>query len=303
MDEIGWFLFTMIWQKKSSEMIIFVAIFLPVRFLFLLGCFQKKFPGSSFSCSLYPFGYWHTGIPTKKLVQVCHFPTRPGAQFKLTGVIIAEGVVRVGGVVQSGGFPKEHCLFHKTMALGGKIPTLKLGSWQVCCYGFCPEKMVVEFREMGHQKGNRLVSKEHDEATRPIFIGSILHSQWVFVGAKLRFMFQPCCFYETRNPGIKRLSSNFCRHSFISSIGRYTCFTMPNLRLYRLPFAACQKPNFSLIPYLILVSYRTILTFHIKSYQITSKSSRIVISHRIISPPSPTNFLQLSPRFQPTIPE
>ena len=123
----------------------------------------------------------------------------------------------------------------------------------------------------------------------PFLIGSILHSQWVFAGAKLRFRFQPC-FYETRNPGIKRLSINFCRHSFISSIGRYTCFTMPNLRLYRLPFAACQKPNFSLIPYLILVSYRTILIFFIKSYQITSKSSRHVISHRIISPPSPTNF-------------
>ena len=140
--------------------------------------------------------------------------------------------------------------------------------------------MVVEFREMGHQKGNSLVSKEHDETTRPIFIGSILHSQWVFAGAKLRFRFQPC-FYETRNPGIKRLSINFCRNSFISSIGRYTCFTMPNLRLYRLPFAACQKLNFSLIPYLILVSYRTILTLHIKSNHIqvfTSWSSHIASS-------------------------
>ena len=127
----------------------------------------------------------------------------------------------------------------------------------------------------------------------PFFIGSILHSQWDFAGAKLRFRFQPC-FYETRNPGIKRLSINFCRHSFISSIGRYTCFTMPNLRLHRLPFAASQKPNFSLIPYLILVSYRTILTFHIKSYQITSKSSRHchLTSHHL-----PPISYKLSPTF------
>lgn len=142
-------------------------------------------------------------------------------------------------------------------------------------------KKWVKFREMGHQKGNRLVSKEHDETTRPIF-------HWVnssqpmglFAGAKLRFRFQPC-FYETRNPGIKRLSINFCSHSFISRIGRYTCFIMPNLRLYRLPTAVCQKPNFSLIPYLILVSYRTKLTFHIKSHP----SPHVMSSHIASSPP------------------
>ena len=49
----------------------------------------------------------------------------------------------------------------------------------------------------------------------------------------------------------------------------------------RLPFAACQKPNFSLIPYLILVSYRTILTFQIKSHP----SPHVMSSHIASSPP------------------
>lgn len=138
MDEIDWFLFAMCGKKilRSDH---FCCHFLPDTIF--VGIFPKDISRIIlfvFSVSFRILAYWDSN---KNAGTSLSFPYPARCPIQANRGYNSRRGGEGGWSRAKWGFPKEHCLFHKTMALGGKIPTLKLGSWQVCCYGFCPEKM------------------------------------------------------------------------------------------------------------------------------------------------------------------
>ena len=108
------------WQKNPQKWSFLLPFFCRIRFF--VGIFPKEISRIIFfvfSVSFRILAYWDSN---KKAGTSLSFPYPARCPIQATGVIIAEGVVRVGGVVQSEGFPKQHCFFIRQWLWGFRFP-------------------------------------------------------------------------------------------------------------------------------------------------------------------------------------